>query len=64
MIKTIRHPYTSEQKEKIAQIVFDWLNDYAYYTTDDVEKDIEDGNLGIYAEELVLNLVEITNTNE
>lgn len=60
----MRHPYTSEQKEKIAQVVFDWLNDYAYYTIDDVEKDIEDGNLGIYAEELALNLVEITNTNE
>lgn len=60
----MRHPYTSEQKEKIAQVVFDWLNDYAYYTIDDVEKDIEDGNLGIYAEELALNLVEITNTSE
>lgn len=59
----MRHPYTSEQK-KIAQTVFNWINDYAYYTTDDIEKDIEDGNLGIYAEELALNLVEITNTSE
>ena len=40
----MRHPYTSEQKEKIAQTIFNWINDYAYYTTDDVEKDIEDGS--------------------
>ena len=60
----MRHPYTSEQKEKIAQIIFNWINDYAYYTTDDVEKDIEDGSFSTYAEELILNLVEITNANE
>jgi hypothetical protein len=60
----MRHPYTSEQKEKIAQIIFNWINDYAYYTTDDVEKDIEDGSFSTYAEELILNLVEITSTSE
>lgn len=60
----MRHPYISEQKEKIAQTIFNWINDYAYYTTDDVEKDIEDGSFSTYAEELILNLVEITSTSE
>jgi hypothetical protein len=60
----MRHPYTSEQKEKIAQTIFNWINDYAYYTTDDVEKDIEDGSFSTYAEELILNLVEITSASE
>lgn len=60
----MRHPYTLEQKEKIAQTIFNWINDYAYYTTDDVEKDIEDGSFSTYAEELILNLVEITSVSE
>lgn len=60
----MRHPYTSEQKEKIVQTIFNWINDYAYYTTDDVEKDIEDGSFSTYAEELILNLVEITSVSE
>lgn len=55
----MKHTYNSEEKEKIAQIVFDWLKSKGFAARHDVLKAIEDNNCD--TDDLIQNLVQVKN---
>lgn len=57
----MKHTYTEEEKEKIAQLVFDWLRDYKVR---DGEQACQDDEVSIYAYELICDLADIKNVTE
>lgn len=55
----MKHTYNNDEKERIAQIVFDWLQSGSFATKYDVNKAIEDNNCD--TDNLIQNLVEVKN---
>ena len=60
----MKHTYTEEEKEMIAQRVFDWLREYNYSSSCDIERDIEDNVIDSYADDLLCSLADIKDVTE
>lgn len=57
----MKHTYTEEEKEKIAQLVFNWLRDYGIR---DGEQAAQDDEVSIYSYELICDLADIKNVTD
>ena len=57
----MKHTYTEEEKEKIAQLVFNWLRDYKIR---DGEQTAQDDEVSIYSYELICDLADIKNVTD
>ncbi len=57
----MKHTYTEEEKEKIAQLVFDWLRDYKIR---DGEQAAQDDEVSIYSYELICDLADIKDVTD
>lgn len=57
----MKHTYTEEEKEKIAQLVFNWLRAYKIR---DGEQAAQDDEVSIYSYELICDLADIKNVTD
>lgn len=57
----MKHTYTEEEKEDIAQLVFNWLR---YYKIRDGEQAGQEDEVSIYAYELICDLADIKDVTE
>lgn len=57
----MKHTYTEKEKEKIAQLVFDWLR---AYQIKDGKQACQDDDVSIYAYGLICSLADIKDVTE
>lgn len=57
----MKHTYTEEEKETIAQLVFDWLRSYQIR---DGEQAYQDDDVDLFGYELICDLADIKNVTD